>query len=236
MGENRYLDFWYIDEEAIGRIWNQKDKPTLTTVVNEVTSKAKTKEGINVGIPSLLSLTTSFSDEELMKELLKQNYEMTVEQEVLELLSELKAENACDVLKPNERTRLVYCKGYFLLWELYLKKKPLENILGGKWDKSLPAFKLDWHFKFLPSYNPPVGFSSKRNSIQILKDYEVDLIDFSKEEYDVDMYADGKKVCVNLRHLTNRIEGRIPFYFHVLGQVDYICDNKYQIKPLAICR
>lgn len=60
--------------------------------------------------------------------------------------------------------------------------------------------------------------------------------EFLSNSFDVSMYADGAKIRMAIRHMTNKIEYMHPFPFKILGWLEYTGANSYSIKPIVILR
>lgn len=131
-------------------------------------------------------------------------------------------------------TQLVFVNEYFAIEKIYFKGKPNKNIIG-KVQYVKKAKELVWHLKFLPDYDLPIGFSKKRHDITAMK-YNLKKSENLNNVLNVDVEVDGEKINTHVRHLTKRIEYMRPFYFQIMGWLEYISENEFSIKPIVIFR
>lgn len=232
------MNLWYIDLDMLNSLHNQISDNVIE-VVKSTNKRGKLTNGLSFALSKLTPINIGgnlefdtergFSVEERIAPTVE-----TKVKKVIDKISETSSFLSDTLSSENADVGYNYINGYFALDEIYRKSSPYENIL---WDinKIKCAEDYVWHLKFLPNYIMPKGFSSKRHSI-IAMHYQVQEIDFSQEDYDVDLYVDGANIKANLKHLTKQIEYRRPFYFEILGWIDYFGDNHYNIKPVAILR
>lgn len=231
-----FLNIWYVDEDEVEAIWSQ-----ISNITEITKSKEHTKSfwaSLRAGL-SKWKLVSIEGNGELN---ISQNISITeretisIQRKIVNIIKKLGGDvfPLQSELVKQEITRLVYVSGYFVLDEMFYKRKPEKNILG-KVSNIRRAEDLVWHLKFISNYRIPIGFANKRHDITLMK-YKIDGKESCMEDVHVDLFADGKKVNTHVRHLTHRIECMKPFYFKVIGWLEWGDENRFYIKPVVIMR
>lgn len=229
-----FSNVWYVDENEVEALWSQ-----LRSTVEVTTSTGHTKSfwaSLKAGLSKWKLVSAEAGGEVNISEnvTVTEREMFLTHRKILDIIKELggEAKLLSNVLTKVEGTQLVYVSGYFALEEIFFKGKPEKNILG-KIPYVKKADDLVWHLKFLPDYNLPIGLTRKRYSIQSMH--------YAGKEnnnsvLNVEIYADGKKMSTHVRHLTQRIEYKKPFYFKIIGWLEWVDHNNFYIKPVVIMR